>query len=166
MGREIERKFLVCSDAWRGLAPGRLYRQGYICSEPDRTVRVRLIEAPGGSGGFAFLTIKGRPAGLCRAEFEYEIPFADGTYLLERMAERPLIEKYRYRIPVEGLVWEVDEFLGENAGLVVAELELAAEDQVFSRPVWLGAEVTDDRRYANSSLARHPFCRWGTGGRG
>lgn len=161
MGCEIERKFLVCSDAWRGLAPGRLYRQGYLCPEPGRTVRIRLIEASGGSGGSAFLTIKGRPTGLRRAEFEYEIPFADGTYLLEQMAKKPLIEKYRYRIPLDGLVWEVDEFLGENAGLVLAELELAAEDQAFVRPVWLGAEVTDDWRYANSSLTRHPFRQWG-----
>lgn len=160
MGREIERKFLVCSDAWRGLAPGRLYRQGYLCPEPDRTVRIRLIEGAEDSDGSAFLTIKGRPTGLCRAEFEYAIPFADGVFLLERMAEKPWIEKYRYRIPLEGLVWEVDEFLGENSGLVLAELELATEDQAFSRPAWLGAEVTDDRRYANSSLVRHPFSRW------
>ena len=155
MGHEIERRFLVCSDAWRGLAPGLLYRQGYLCSEPDRTVRVRLIGTSEADGA-AFLTLKGRQTGFRRPEFEYEIPFADGAFLLEHMAEKPLVEKCRHRIALDGLVWEVDEFLGENAGLVLAELELAAEDQSFSRPGWLGAEVTGDWRYANSSLARHP----------
>ncbi len=123
-------------------------------------MRVRLIGTSEADGA-AFLTLKGRQTGFRRPEFEYEIPFADGAFLLEHMAEKPLVEKCRHRIALDGLVWEVDEFLGENAGLVLAELELAAEDQSFSRPGWLGAEVTGDWRYANSSLARHPFRRWG-----
>ncbi|MDL2316553.1 CYTH domain-containing protein [Desulfovibrio sp. OttesenSCG-928-A18] len=154
MALEIERKFLLKNDGWRGLAEGLPIWQGYLNSARERTVRVRTV------GRTAFLTVKGEQKGFSREEYEYAIPFADAAAMLERMAERPLIEKVRYRIPFEGFVWEIDEFKGENAGLVLAEVELAAEDQLFARPDWLGQEVTHDLRYYNANLVRHPFSRW------
>lgn len=154
MGTEIERKFLTSGDAWRALAPGIPYRQGYLSSVTERTVRIRT------GGGRAFLTVKGPSQGATRAEYEYEIPLADGTVMLDTLAERPLIEKKRYRIPHAGLIWEVDEFLGDNAGLVVAEVELGSEAQPFEKPAWIGREVTGDSRYFNSSLVKRPFSTW------
>lgn len=154
MGKEIERKFLVTSDAWRNLAPGLLYRQGYLSSVKERTVRVRL------AGDKGFLTIKGLTVGAARAEYEYEIPAADAQAMLETLAEKPLIEKIRYKIPYAGLTWEIDEFMGDNAGLIVAEVELAGEAQTFSKPDWAGTEVTGDTRYFNSNLSRQPFKQW------
>jgi len=154
MGKEIERKFLVRGDQWRTQAYGVLCRQGYLNSAMERTVRIRTI------GGRAFLTVKGPSAGTTRSEFEYEIPLADGNAMLASLAERPIVEKKRYHIPHEGMVWEIDEFSGENAGLIVAEVELASEGQSFRKPEWVGAEVTGDARYFNSNLARHPFTRW------
>jgi adenylate cyclase len=154
VGVEIERKFLVAGDAWRALGQPVLLRQGYLSSDPDRTVRVR-IEADA-----ATMTIKGRSVGATRAEWEYAIPLADAAELLDRLCQQPLIEKYRRRIAVAGHVWEVDEFLGANAGLVVAEIELASEEQAFVQPDWIGADVTYDSRYFNSSLIRHPFSDW------
>ena len=151
---EIERKFLVISDAWRNLAEGVLYRQGYLSSVKERTVRVRL------AGDKGFLTIKGLTVGAARAEYEYEIPAADAKVMLETLAEKPLIEKIRYKIPYAGLTWEIDEFMGDNAGLIVAEVELASEAQTFSKPDWAGAEVTNDARYFNSNLGRQPFKQW------
>ncbi|WP_039912612.1 CYTH domain-containing protein [Cellvibrio mixtus] len=152
MAIEIERKFLVHGDAWRD-APAVYYSQGYLSRAKERTVRVRI------AGEAAFLTIKGISTGATRAEFEYPIPVWDARELLA-MCEQPLIEKYRRKIPYEGFIWEVDEFLGENTGLVIAEIELTAEDAVFNKPVWVGVEVTSDTRYYNSSLAAHPFSRW------
>lgn len=154
MGREIERKFLVKGETWRGLAPGVLYRQGYLCGAKERTVRVRV------AGEKAFLTIKGLTVGAARAEYEYEIPVADAQAMLDHLAEKPLIEKIRYKIPHDNLTWEVDEFLGDNAGLIVAEVELADEQQAFNKPEWAGEEVSDDARYFNSNLVRHPFRKW------
>ncbi|HEY8606129.1 MAG TPA: CYTH domain-containing protein [Noviherbaspirillum sp.] len=154
MGVEIERKFLVRGDAWKRLAPGVLLRQGYLSSSAERIVRVRIEDAA------ATLTIKGRTTGATRGEWEYPMPLEDARVLLDTLCERPLVEKFRYRIPIGGMMWEVDEFLGENAGLVVAEIELTSEDQSFDRPEWLGEEVTHDSRYANASLLRHPYCRW------
>ena len=154
MGKEIERKFLVKNDAWRGLVTGVLYRQGYLCGVKERTVRVRV------AGEKAFLTIKGLTVGATRAEYEYEIPVTDAQAMLDHLAEKPLIEKIRHKIPYGGLTWEVDEFLGDNAGLIVAEVELAGEEQSFSKPHWVGEEVSDDPRYFNSNLARHPFQQW------
>ncbi len=156
MGKEIERKFLVSGDAWRTLGHGTMYRQGYLNSAKERTVRVRT------TGNKAFLTIKGITVGATRAEYEYEIPLADGNALLDNLAEKPLLEKRRYRIPQGALVWEVDEFFGENQGLIVAEIELADEDQAFDTPEWIGEEVTGDVRYFNSNLIKHPFAEWGT----
>ncbi|MBV8502700.1 MAG: CYTH domain-containing protein [Paucibacter sp.] len=153
MGIEIERKFLVDGEDWkRGVTP-QLLSQGYLNRDKQRTVRVRV------AGDAAWLTIKGESSGATRAEFEYAIPLADAMQLLS-ICDGPRIEKYRWRVPHGGLVWEVDEFLGENAGLVVAEVELVSEDQAFDKPSWAGAEVTDDPRYFNSSLASRPYLSW------
>ncbi|UUA70953.1 CYTH domain-containing protein [Cellvibrio sp. QJXJ] len=152
MAIEIERKFLVVGDAWRE-ANAVFYSQGYLSSDKARTVRVRI------AGEQAFLTIKGVTQGMSRAEFEYEIPLADAHELLQ-LCEQPLIEKYRRKITSAGFVWEVDEFLGENQGLVVAEIELPSEDTLFTKPEWVGAEVTADVRYFNSNLVRLPFKQW------
>lgn len=152
MAIEIERKFLVQGEAWRA-APAVFYSQGYLNRDKARTVRVRI------AGDEAFLTIKGQSVGASRAEFEYAIPLADARELLA-MCEQPLIEKNRRKIPHAGFVWEVDEFLGENLGLVVAEIELPTEETQFARPDWVGQEVTDDERYFNSNLAKTPFSCW------
>ena len=154
MAKEIERKFLVKGDAWRALAKGTTYRQGYLKSAKERTVRVRMAEDK------AFLTIKGLTVGATRAEYEYEIPFDEGKAMLDALAEKPLIEKKRCKIPAGDLMWKIDEFLGDNAGLVAAEVELKSEDQAFERPVWLGDEVTGDPRYYNANLIKKPFTRW------
>lgn len=154
MSVEIERKFLVVGDAWRALGTPTLIRQGYLSSHPDRVVRVR-IEGERGS-----LTIKGRTQGITRGEWEYEIPLDEADALLNNLCERPLIEKTRTRIDSDGLTWEVDDFLGDNAGLVVAEIELQSETQTFRRPAWLGQEVSDDARYFNANLLRHPYKMW------
>ena len=152
MALEIERKFLVAEGAWQQ-APGVLYRQGYLNRDKTRTVRVRV------AGEAAFLTIKGVSVGATRAEFEYPIPLADAQALLT-LCDGPLIEKTRHVMTYEGTTWEVDVFAGDNAGLVVAEVELMAEGQPFARPEWLGEEVTHDARYFNSNLAAHPFTKW------
>ncbi|MGK5068763.1 CYTH domain protein [compost metagenome] len=154
MGIEIERKFLLAGDAWRGLGQAVLLRQGYLSSTRERVVRVRI------EGEQAMLTIKGANVGATRGEWEYPIPLADAAELLDGLCEQPLIEKYRHRIEHAGMVWEVDEFLGANAGLVVAEIELASEDQPFEKPDWIGAEVSGDARYYNANLIRHPFSQW------
>ncbi|WP_457442199.1 CYTH domain-containing protein [Roseateles sp. P5_E4] len=157
MGIEIERKFLVTGDGWRSPTERQTrFSQGYLSRDPARTVRVRI------AGERAFLTIKGATQGATRAEFEYEIPLIDARQLLA-LCDGPLVEKIRHLCPHEGMTWEVDEFLGANAGLVVAEIELAAEGQVFARPDWLGAEVTGDGRYVNANLAVNPFTRWPAG---
>ena len=154
MGVEIERKFLLTGDAWRTLGEPVLLRQGYLSSDPERTVRVRI------EGGQGTLTIKGVSVGATRGEWEYPIAVDEAAELLDRLCQQPIIEKYRRRIDFAGNVWEVDEFLGANAGLVVAEIELASEQQAFDQPEWIGEEVTHDRRYFNSSLIRHPFSGW------
>jgi len=154
MGVEIERKFLLRADDWKRLGEPVFFRQGYLSSHKDRVVRVRI------EGDRAVMTIKGRNVGAVRGEWEYPIPMTDAAELLDRLCEQPLIEKYRRRISFAGNVWEVDEFLGANAGLVVAEIELQSEDQQFDKPDWVGEEVTDDLRYLNSSLIKHPFSAW------
>jgi len=154
MGKEIERKFLVRSDAWRSLAKGTSYRQGYLNSAKERTVRIRTI------ADSAFLTIKGLTVGATRSEYEYEIPLADCNAMLDALAEKPIIEKKRYKVPLEGLTWEIDEFFGENDGLIVAEVELESERQTFRKPDWVGEEVTADPRYFNSNLIKHPYSKW------
>ena len=154
MGVEIERKFLPSGDAWRQLGEPVLLRQGYLCSDPERTVRVRI------EGEEGRLTIKSKGSGVRRGEWEYPIPLPEAQELLDTLCERPLVEKYRRRIEHAGFTWEVDEFLGENAGLVVAEIELPSEDTVFARPDWIGQEVSGDKRYYNSSLIRFPYSQW------
>lgn len=154
MGQEIERKFLVISDRWKPPAQGVLYRQGYIPTTDNRTVRVRI------AGDQGYLTLKGPVVNLVRLEFEYPIPLADAEVLLAQLCNPPLVEKRRYRISIEPLVWEVDQFLGANQGLVLAEVELTHPDQPVSLPDWIGKEVTEDRRYFNSYLAQHPFQTW------
>ncbi len=154
MGTEIERKFLVTNDLWRVGAKGTLYRQGYLSTAADRNVRVRII------GDQGFLTVKGRADGITRLEFEYEIPLADATGMLDDLCLKPLIEKTRTKIDYRGATWEVDDFAGDNAGLVVAEVELASEDQRVELPPWIGEEVSEDPRYFNSSLVAKPFKTW------
>lgn len=154
MGVEIERKFLVKGDGWRSLASGTVYRQGYIASAPGRTVRVRI------AGETGYLTIKGETKGIARAEYEYEIPLHDAAELLETLCDRPLIEKTRYRIAWDDLTWEVDEFMGENQGLIMAEVELQDADRRLRLPEWIGQEVSGDVRYYNSNLAKHPYREW------
>ena len=152
MSTEIERKFLVRGTDWRQGAPVRL-RQGYLNRDKERTVRVRI------AGSRAYLTIKGLTRGVSRPEFEYEIPLQDGEALLTLCDGLPL-EKDRYTLQHAGATWEVDEFLGANAGLVIAEIELNDERQEFERPGWLSTEVTDDPRYFNSSLMAAPYGTW------
>jgi len=154
MSKEIERKFLVKSDAWREIAKSELYRQGYLSAAIERTVRIRTV------GDNGFITIKGACNGISRTEFEYAIPAEDASEMLDTLCLKPLIEKLRYRISHKHHVWEVDEFLGENAGLVVAEVELMDAQEQIDLPPWIGMEVSDDARYFNSNLVLHPYKRW------
>jgi adenylate cyclase len=154
MAKEIERKFLVVGEEWKRGVPGIAYRQGYLSTVKERTVRVRTV------GDKGFLTIKGVTVGVSRSEFEYSIPAEDADALLNDLCEKPLIEKNRYKIQHAGLTWEIDEFFGENEGLVVAEVELKDEHQAIERPVWVGAEVSGDPRYFNSNLIKTPYSRW------
>ena len=155
MGVEIERKFLLANDHWRDeKAKGILYRQGYLCTEKERTVRVRV------AGEKAYLTIKGMSHGAQRMEFEYEIPIHDANEMMHSMCMKPLIEKHRYKIQHSGLIWEIDEFSGDNEGLIVAEIELKHENERFEVQDWLGEEVTGDDRYYNSMLMKNPFKTW------
>jgi len=154
MAIEIERKFLVKDSSWRQGIEGKLYCQGYLSREKERTVRVRRVEDK------AFLTVKGATDGPSRLEYEYEIPVQDGQELLDNLCEQPLIEKIRYLVPYGEMMWEVDEFRGANKGLVVAEIELSSPEQQVEKPPWLGEEVTDDLRYYNSCLSMKPFSAW------
>lgn len=165
MGKEIEHKYLVRSDAFRTLATPVYYRQGYIPTVNGMTVRVRIAGTQG------YLTFKDHAQGLTRHEFEYPIPADEAEQLLSLMCATPQIQKQRYVIPapdgslpdgtpVTGLHWEVDVFGGDNEGLIVAEIEVPTEDTQFALPDWIGEEVTGDHRYYNSSLTRHPFKDW------
>jgi CYTH domain-containing protein len=156
MANEIERKFLVRGDAWRTGARSERFRQGYISTETGRTVRVRI------GGAQAYVTIKGERQGLSRLEFEYNIPVADAEQMLDALCQKPLIEKTRHFVEANGMLWEVDEFAGENAGLVLAEVELEHADQAITLPNWVGEEVTEDARYYNSNLVRRPYSTWHT----
>jgi adenylate cyclase len=155
MPYEIERKFLVQSDSWRPLA-GRphLIRQGYLTRNGCLSLRIRIV-----NDAQAMLTVKTASAEIRRLEFEYEIPRSDGAILLG-MRQSALIEKMRHPLPWHGMTWEIDVYLGENQGLIVAEIELAHEDIAFEKPDWLGPEVTFDPRYSNSSLAKRPYRTW------
>ncbi|MEE4638267.1 MAG: CYTH domain-containing protein [Wenzhouxiangella sp.] len=155
MALEIERKFLVAGDFRSHVSSSTRIVQGYLCAAPERTVRVRL------AGEQGYLTIKGTPglSGLSRYEWERKLPAIEATELLE-LCEPGRIDKVRHRVDFAGMTFEVDEFAGDNQGLVIAELELDDEEQLFERPAWLGAEVTGDPRYYNSSLIRKPYCDW------
>lgn len=155
MAIEIERKFLVDHDKWeQEIKPeGKHYRQGYILSDDTKTIRVRI------AGEIGYITIKGITQGISRKEYEYVIPANEGAELLDNFAVSEL-EKIRYHITFEGKLWEVDEFLGDNRGLLVAEIELEQEDETFKLPAWVTTEVTGDKRYYNSLLSVNPFNRW------
>jgi adenylate cyclase len=153
VAQEIERKFLVDTLRWQPAGAGVVFRQGYLSSHPERTVRVRI------SGDAAKLTIKGLTAGISRLELEYEIPLADAEQLLA-LCERPLIDKVRHAEQHGGKTWEIDVFHGENEGLVIAELELASEDEPFTAPPWAIEEVSHDPRYYNASLVKAPYRTW------
>jgi CYTH domain-containing protein len=153
MNIEIERKFLLKNDNWREGAVGVHYKQAYLNEKGDNTVRVRI------EGDKAKLTIKGKSSNISRLEFEYDIPMEDAEALFS-LAKTPIVEKYRYKIMYAGNCWEVDEFLGLNRGLVVAEIELESETQSFEKPDWIGMEVSGDKRYTNANLARKPYCEW------
>lgn len=154
MAIEIERKFLVTSDAWRQGARTEEIKQGYLASGSRCVVRVRT------KGSKGFLTIKSSARGMSRAEFEYEVPLADAVAMLQGLSAKAPIEKTRHVVIYAGKTWEVDEFHGVNAGLVVAEIELGSETETFAKPSWLGQEVTEDIRYANASLAECPYSEW------
>lgn len=154
MPTEIERKFLVRDTAFLEGATGVRMSQGYLSTNPKATVRVRIQDDR------AWLTIKGKSRGAMRSEFEYPIPAGDARAMLDEMCPDDRIEKVRYYLDVPPHTWEVDVFEGENAGLVVAEIELETEDEDFIRPDWLGEEVTHDSRYYNSQLIRHPWRHW------
>ena len=155
MAKEIERKFLVVGDAWRDdVTASHVFRQGYLSTVKERTVRVRDVD------GHGLLTVKGITIGATRTEFEYPIPGDDAAYMLDELCERPIIEKTRHLVVHEGVTWEVDEFAGENTGLIVAEVELDDADQEIELPAWAGDEVTDDPRYFNANLIAHPFAVW------
>lgn len=154
MAQEIERKFRVKGDAVPRDVPGLPIRQGFLSTVKERTVRVRR------AGDAGYLTVKGVSTGAARREYEYEIPAAEADEILDHLCERPLIEKTRYRLPHAGLTWEVDVFSGDNAGLVVAEVELQDETQTVPLPDWVGEEVTGDPRYFNANLVKHPYKDW------
>lgn len=155
MAIETERKFLVSKEKWQQLDKGEciFYKQGYISSEPAKTIRVRI------SVDKAFLTIKGNTTGASRAEFEYEIPVADANELFNNFCISS-VAKNRYEIHHAGKIWEVDEFLEENEGLLVAEIELQSENELFDLPAWVSEEVTEESKYYNANLASHPFKKW------
>ncbi len=155
MGQEIERKFLVCGDFRSGANDATRITQGYLCSVPERTVRVRV------RGDRGYITIKGAgsASGASRFEWEKEIPVEEARELMN-LCEPGVIDKTRWLVPVGAHTFEVDEFHGENEGLILAEVELGSEDEPFERPSWLSAEVTGDPRYYNSALSRHPFREW------
>ena len=155
MHLEIERKFLVRKDLWFAIhkPQGEDIIQGYLVSEPSLTIRVRI------TGTNCTLTIKGPSQNASRAEYEISIPAKDAHEILTTFTVSR-IEKTRYRILYEGKTWEVDEFFGENEGLIIAEIELLSEDEAFKHPQWLGEEVTTDERYKNSYLASHPYQNW------
>jgi CYTH domain-containing protein len=153
MAIEIERKYLVKNDTWRAGAKGRRMVQGYLSRDPHRTVRVRI------SGEQAWMTVKGPTTGMSREEVEFPLDLGLAQELLGMSLDEP-IDKTRYDISFAGMLWEVDEFHGANAGLIVAEIELPHEDHAFEKPDWLGEEVTSERRYSNSKLSKRPWSTW------
>jgi adenylate cyclase len=154
MGLEIERKFLVRGDAWRDGATVLAIRQGYLAVAEDCTVRVRI------SGNAAWLTVKGKRTGGATPEFEYAIPVPQAVTMLDTMARKPLIEKNRHLVAHGNRIWEVDEFFGDNAGLILAERELDSPDEAVSLPPWAGREVTGEKRFYNARMVEYPYRDW------
>ena len=154
MKKEIERKFLVLNDSYKGLGDFEYCIQGYIPSTNEPSIRIRII------GKKSFITIKSDINGITRLEYEYEIPNQDAKDLLELFCKKTIIEKNRYKIHYKSTLWEVDEFLGNNKGLVVAEVELNSEKECYSKPNWIGYEVSIDKKYYNYNLAKHPYIKW------
>ena len=155
MGLEIERKFLVRDDSWRNAVDGEWrILQGYLATTERVTLRVRIL------GDSARLTVKGPFRGISRSEYEYPIPVEDAWTMLQELAVLPVVDKVRYRVRHGGHAWDLDVFSGDNAGLVLAEIELQHPDERFELPLWAGLEVTGDPRYSNANLARHPFSCW------
>ncbi len=154
MAIEIERKFLVMGKCYRQLAKPVSYRQGYLSTAKERIVRVRI------EGERAFLAVKGVTNGVTRTEYEYEIPPAEAEHILAKLCEKPIIEKDRYKIECDGMVWDVDEFHGPNEGLIVAEVQLNRENQQIIMPDWVGKEVSGEPKYFNSSLVQNPYGKW------
>jgi adenylate cyclase len=155
MGVEIERKFLVDHEKWNKIdkPTGTHYHQGYILSDKEHSVRVRISDKQ------CWINLKSKSSNMSRNEYEYEIPLQDGVEILKSFTKNGT-EKIRYNIPFEGKLWEVDEFLGDNLGLIVAEIELESEQEEFIKPTWITIEVTNDGRYTNAALAKHPFKDW------
>ncbi len=163
MALEIERKFLVKGKPWQNLdMQGTLIVQGYLSIDPKAVVRVRLCKQRQGDAEekSAFITIKSKNSAISSHEYEYTIPTNDAEYILHSLTENHLVEKVRHRIFFGDTLWEVDEFLGANAGLVLAEIELPSEDTPFALPAWVTEEVTYDTRYKNAQLALQPFNTW------
>lgn len=155
MATEIERKFLVTSDDWRNqAAEKKTIRQGYFGPASKASIRIRI------SDNSANINIKSATLEVTRREYEIPVPLADAEEMLDNLCERPFIEKIRHLVPVGNHVWEVDEFFGDNEGLVVAEIELSSADESFDKPSWLGKEVSSDKRYYNVCLVKHPFKDW------
>lgn len=155
MALEIERKFLVVAEKWNALEKpqGSYLKQSYISTDPEKTIRIRII------GSEALIGIKGKMKGISRSEYEYKIPMQDAIDMMAEFGEKS-IEKTRYLIPYEGKTWEVDVFAGENDGLIIAEIELESENEAFNKPAWLDKEVTTDSRYLNVLLQEKPFSKW------
>lgn len=154
MGCEIERKFLVTGSEYKKCIKPVFCRQGYLTADVERTVRIRIEDDK------AYITIKGKNINLTRLEYQYEIPLMDGQEMLNKLCKNVLVEKYRYNISYEGKLWEVDEFIGENQGLIIAEIELEFEDEKFEKPTWVGEEVSFDKKYSNSNLYSIPYKKW------
>lgn len=151
---EIERRFLLKNDSWREeVGEPQMMRQGYLSVDKECTIRVRII------GRKAWLTLKGYISDTTRSEFEYEIPLAHAEQMMQTMCPFKL-EKYRYTIDYHGFTFEIDEYFGDNAPLVVAELELPSENTPFEQPGWLGEEITSNGRFTNAYLSKHPYSQW------
>jgi adenylate cyclase len=154
MAIEIERKFLVKSQQYRESQSTVTITQAYLVTDPEKVIRIRIL------GDKSILAIKSKRRGLIRSEYEFEIDPVSAREIIDQLCIRPFIEKVRYLLEFKGFTWEVDEFHGENEGLVVAEIELPSEDTFFETPEWIGDEVTDDPRYLNSNLVKLPYTKW------
>lgn len=155
MAIEIEHKFLLANEEWRKeVSHSVYYKQGYLSNNPSTSVRIRI------SNSEAWVNIKSATIGNHRHEFEYPIPLKDAQLMLDELCIKPLIEKTRHYVPKNRHLWEIDEFLGENLGLIVAEIELSSLNEDFSRPNWIGEEVTHDVRYYNNNLCQNPYKKW------